>query len=89
MSKPRLSSVANHFKESKTVRCLKTGIIIDVTHNDKYEYDKNSNSYTSLGGAVTFWKDGEYAETINYINKKCKCENCDCNKSKTIKHQKR
>lgn len=89
MSKPRHSSVANHFADAKTVRCLKTGITIDVTHNNTYEFNKEKNSYTSVGGAITFWKDGEYATIINYITKKCKCEDCDCNKSKTVKHQKR
>lgn len=89
MSKPRPSSIANHFSDSKTVRCLKTGIQVDVTNNNTYEYNKDTNSYTSVGGVVTFWKDGEYAETINYITKKCRCENCDCNKSKTVKRDSR
>jgi|GEM_PF-2152598 len=96
MSKPRLSSVANHFKEAKTVRCLKNKIMVDVTHNNSYEFNKEANSYTSVGGAITYWKDGEYAEIVNFTKKKCRCseekkdhKDCGCNKGKTVKHQKR
>lgn len=75
MTKPRLSTIANYFLKAKTVTCLRTGLTIDVTANQKYEYREESNSYTSVGGAVTFWKDGVYAEM------KCACENCNCKKT--------
>ena len=70
MSKPRITTVANYFKEAKSVRCIAKGIVVDVTHVDEYEYNERDNAYTSVGGAVTFWKDGKYAEIIN---KTCNC----------------
>lgn len=80
MNKPKLTTVANHFLNAKEVKCLKTGLVIDVTSNSSYEFNKLNKSYTSVGGAVTFWKDGEYAEIISCISKKCK--NCKCNEKK-------
>jgi len=85
--KPRLSSIANYFLKAKSIKCLRSGLTIDVSHNRTYSYDKASNSYTTVGGAVVFWKDGEYAEIISNV-KKCNCDSCDCDKTKIIKRKK-
>lgn len=86
LSKPNLQAVREHFSNAKTVSCITNQIQIDVTGTTEFEYDKEAEIWTSVGGAITFWKNGEYAEIINSVSKKpCKCENCDCNKGKTVK----
>lgn len=90
MKKPNLQAVRKHFCTAKTVQCLTNKIVIDVTGNTEFEYNTEAKTWNSVGGAITFWKDGEYAEIINAVAKKpCKCENCDCNKSKTVKRNPR
>lgn len=75
MSTPKVTTVANYFLKAKTIKCLATGIVIDVTDNAGYVYDKKSESITSTGGAITFWKKGVYAEILEFI--KCKCKKCN------------
>ena len=83
MPKPRLTTIANYFKDVKSIRCLKNNILVDVTKTMNYKYNIEDNSYTSVSGSVTFWKDGVYAEIVSMI-KKCKCKSCKCNDKKTI-----
>lgn len=86
MKKPNLQAVRKHFWNTKTVSCLVNKISIDVTGITEFEYNTDLESWTSVGGAITFWKDGSYAPIINLVtSKKCKCENCNCNKSKLMK----
>lgn len=86
MSKPNLQAVKKHFLNAKTIECIENKMKIDVTNVNDFEFNSELQSWTSIGGAVTFWKDGQFAEIINSVSKKpCKCENCGCNKSKTIK----
>lgn len=85
MRKPRVSSIKRHFEQAKTIRCLKKAINIDISHTTEFVFNKETNSYTSVGGAVTFWENGNFAEILDSKVKKCKCENCECNKSKTLK----
>lgn len=86
MKKPNLQAVKEHFAAAKTVECITNRMNIDVTGIVSFEYDKEAEIWTSVGGAITFWKNGVYAAIVNSVSKKtCKCENCDCNKSKTVK----
>lgn len=86
MKKPNLQAVQKYFSNTKTVTCLTNAMNIDVTGIVSFEYDKEAEIWTSVGGAITFWKNGVYATIVNSVAKKpCKCENCDCNKSKTVK----
>jgi hypothetical protein len=84
--KPNLKAVKKHFANAKTIRCLANTMDIDVTGITDFEYDATSERWTSVGGAVVFCEGGFYAEIINTVSKKpCKCENCNCNKVKTVK----
>lgn len=86
MIKPNLQAVRKKFSNAKTVTCITNQINIDVTSITEFEYDKEAEIWTSVGGAITFWKKGAYAAILNYVSKKpCKCENCNCNKVKTVK----
>ncbi len=86
MSKPNLQAVRKQFSNAKTVTCLTNRISIDVTGTTEFEYDSEAEIWTSIGGAITFWKNGKFTEITNTVSKKpCKCVNCDCNKSKTVK----
>jgi hypothetical protein len=86
MRKPNLQAVKEHFATAKTVECITNKMNVDVTGIVSFEYDKEAEIWTSIGGAITFWKKGVYATIVNSVSKKpCKCENCDCNKSKTVK----
>lgn len=88
MKKPNLQAVRKQFSNAKTVRCLTNNISIDVTGITEFEYDSEAEIWTSIGGAITFWKNGQFAEITNTVFKKpCKCENCDCNKQKTVKRK--
>lgn len=85
-NKPNLQAVRKYFSNAKTVTCITNKIDIDVSGITEFEYDSEAEIWTSVGGAITFWKKGNYAEIVNYVSKKpCKCENCNCNKSKTVK----
>jgi hypothetical protein len=86
MSKPNLKALRKYFCHAKTVECLTNKIAIDVTGIYEFEFDVEAEIWTSVGGAITFWKNGEFAPILNIVSKKpCKCENCDCNKQKTVK----
>ena len=86
MKKPNLQAVREQFSNAKTVACITNKIDIDVTGITEFEYDSEAEIWTSVGGAITFWKNGAYAEIVNTVSKKpCKCENCNCNKEKTVK----
>lgn len=65
MSTPKLITIKTYFAKAKTVKCLRTGLVVDVTNNDKYELSKDGKIYTSVGGAVTFWSNGNYAEIVS------------------------
>jgi hypothetical protein len=75
MRKARLNSVVKHFRNAKSVRCLKTKMVIDVTHNSKFEFHPKERTWTSVGGAITFWNNSGYAEIVT--KKKCQCKNCN------------
>lgn len=86
MKKPNLQAVRKQFSNAKTVTCITNQINIDVTGITEFEYDKEAEIWTSVGGAITFWKNGVYAAIVNFVSKKpCKCVDCDCNKEKTVK----
>jgi hypothetical protein len=86
MNKPNLKAVQKQFCNAKTVECITNKMQIDVTGIIAFEYDEEAEIWTSVGGAITFWKNGVYAAIITSVSKKpCKCENCNCNKSKTVK----
>lgn len=86
MKKPNLQAVREQFSNAKTVTCITNKIDVDVTGITEFEYDKEAEIWTSIGGAITFWKNGIFASIVNYVSKKpCKCKNCDCNKEKTVK----
>lgn len=70
---PVLKTIQNKFRKAKEVKCLTHNITIGVAGVKRYEFDESENSWKSQGGAVTYWKDGQYAEiTI------CKCKSCGC-----------
>lgn len=75
---PTLSDIQKHFCRAKQVRCLKTGLAINIEHNPGFEF--KDNAYTSIGGAVVFWKEGQYAEILNKHKKPCE----ECKKKKTL-----
>lgn len=84
--KPNLQAVRKQFSNAKTITCLTNQINIDVTGNTEFEYDEVAEIWTSVGGAITFWKNGVFASIVNLVSKKpCKCENCNCNKGKVVK----
>jgi hypothetical protein len=86
MSKPNLQAIRKQFCNAKTVSCITNRINIDVTGITEFEYDPEAEIWTSVGGAITFWKNGVYATIVNSVStKKCKCENCNCNKLKIVK----
>lgn len=86
MKKPNLQAVREQFSNAKTVTCITNKIDVDVTGITEFEYDKEAEIWTSIGGAITFWKKGVFASIVNSVsNKPCKCKNCDCNKEKTVK----
>lgn len=85
MQKPNLKTLQAKYKNAKTVRCLINEINIDVTAITEFEYDEVLETWTSVGGAICFWKAGNYAEIVNTTSKKtCKCAICDCDKSKIV-----
>lgn len=74
---PTQEHVQDYFKEAKEIKCLLLKTIINVSYVKEIKYDSVSNSYVSIGGIVTFWKNGEYAEITK---KKCtNCKKCNCN----------
>lgn len=84
--KPNLQAVRKQFSNAKTITCLTNKINIDVTGITEFEYDDEAEIWTSVGGAITFWKNGEFATIVTSVSKKkCKCEDCNCNKQKTVK----
>lgn len=70
---PTIEDVKRHFKNAKEIRCLSLDIVVDVSYVVNFTYDEKSNSYVSIGGMISFWKDGHYA-TIT--KKKCNPETC-------------
>jgi hypothetical protein len=90
MKKPNLQAVRKQFSNAKSVTCLTNAITIDVTGITEFEYDQEAEIWTSIGGAITFWKNGQFAAIVTTVYKKpCACENCDCNKGKTVKRIRR
>ena len=90
MKKPNLQAVREQFSNAKTVTCITNKMDIDVTGIAEFEYDSEAEIWTSVGGAITFWKNGKYAEIVHAVSKKpCKCENCNCNKAKTVKRNRK
>lgn len=85
MRKPRLNSVQKRFRLAKSIICLKTKLKIDVTGIKTFEYSAENKVWTSVGGAVCFWRNGDFAQIVESKDKRCKCKNCDCNKAKNIK----
>ena len=85
MRKPRLNSVQKRFRFAKTIICLKTKLRIDVSRIKTFQYDKENKIWSSVGGAVHFWRNGAYAEIVETKKKTCKCENCKCNEQKIVK----
>ena len=86
MPTPNLQSVRKQFSKAKTVNCITNKINVDVTGITEFEYDKEAKIWTSIGGAITFWKEGVFADIVRSITKApCSCESCDCNKGKTLK----
>lgn len=88
--KPNLQAVRNHFSKAKTIMCITNQMNIDVTGITEFEYDDQAEIWTSVGGAITFWKNGTYAAIVNQVSRKpCNCESCDCNKGKVVKRNMR
>lgn len=84
--KPNLQTIRKYFSKAKTVVCITNKMKIDVTGITEFEFDQEAKIWTSVGGAITFWKNGAYAEIVDLVFKKpCSCKNCDCNKEKTVK----
>ncbi len=85
MRKPRLNSVQKRFRFAKSITCLKTKLKIDVSGIRTFQYDKETRTWSSVGGNVHFWRNGVYAEIVETKKKGCKCENCNCDKQKIVK----
>lgn len=71
---PSIEQIQEHFKNAKTIRCLKFNAVIEVSYVTDFVFDKEENAYRAKGNPVTFWRNGTYAEIV-----KCKkCKNCNC-----------
>lgn len=71
---PTLSDIQKHFCRAKQVRCLKSGLVVNIEYNLGFEL--KYNAYTTIGVGVVVWKSGEYAKILNKSKEPCK----DCNK---------
>ncbi len=83
MSKPTLQAVKRHFKNAQEVRCVKTGILIDIgLAADPYFH---KGIYTIGNGVIALWFEDRFAEiTKRKKSAKCQCENCNCEEKKKI-----
>ncbi|TDD77152.1 hypothetical protein [Flavobacterium caseinilyticum] len=70
MKRPTRKAVRQHFATAKTVECITNKMNIDVTGITSFEYDKEARIWTSVGGAITFWKKGVFATIVNSVNNK-------------------
>jgi hypothetical protein len=76
MTHPSLKSVKRKFAKAKAVRCLSKNIVVNVAGLKDFDFNPLLNTWTSKGGAVTFWNENEgYAEIVAV----CKCSSCKCN----------
>ncbi len=85
---PTKLEVLKHFKLAEEVYCLVNKINVNISGISDFEFDESANAFTSIGGAVVFWKDGTYA-TITKARKCNNCKKCNCgnNKPKTVKRK--
>lgn len=72
---PTQQQIKQHFEKAKEIKCLRLGIIVDVSIVSNYSYNEKDNSWNSIGNIICFWKDGQFA-TIT--KKKCgpDCKGC-------------
>jgi len=73
---PSHDALKSHFERAKEIRCLNSGLVIGVNEVTEFEYHEDTNSWTSMGSTVAFWKDGQFADITR---KKCdpsKCKGC-------------
>ena len=74
---PTPEEVKEYFSKAKEIRCLRLDIILNIEYCNNFNYDDKTNSYTTLGGVVVVWKEGNFAEITK---KRCekKCPTCKC-----------
>lgn len=81
-AKPKLSEVVYHFRNAREIRCVKTGMVLDVSLGMEIIF--KNGAYTIANGMVALWESGAYADiTKKKPNAKCKCETCNCADKKT------
>lgn len=85
--KPKKSEVIYHFKNAKEVRCVKSGAVIKIEEivNPVFYH----GAYTISNGNVTLWYKNQFAPiTKRKPNKKCQCNDCNCqDKNKIVKRK--
>lgn len=72
---PTQEEIKQHFEKAKEIRCLRLGIVVDVSIISRYSYNEEDESWNAIGNMICFWRDGQYAEITK---KKCSpdCRNC-------------
>lgn len=78
---PTIAQVRARMKHAKEIKCLRTGIIIDISAVKDYDKDKANQRYSTPGGKIVVYQNGQYAEIIT--KKDCKCKSCNCGKPKS------
>lgn len=80
MKKPTEKQVKKYFCSAREVFCIKNQTEIGINGIKHFEWNEDEKSWTSIGGAVTFWSEGVgYAQ----ITRKEKCADCPgCDKKK-------
>lgn len=87
MSRPTQEQVKRHFKNAQEIKCLKTGLLIDIGQPSQIDF--SDGDYRIAKGNITIWSDGKYAEiTKRKTSAKCQCATCNCKeKNKTVKRK--
>ncbi len=73
---PKKFSVKNHFLDAQEVKCLATGIVIDIGLAGQPVFDDECWKF----GSVVVWKEGRFAKITKTKSGKCPCKDCKkCN----------
>ena len=79
---PRKLTVTKHFANAKEIRCLKTGMLVDISLPSEPRLVEGE--YVLGNGSLVIWSEGNYAEITKKV-KECNCTNCKCDKKNDLK----